>query len=485
MRFMARSFLGLFLLAATLGILAYAGLTVSAAYEERRAEEQRQRPARERVFAANVIAFAPGDVTPVLTSFGEITSRRTLELRATAGGTVVELAGAFEEGGQIKAGDLLLRVDPSDAQSALDGAMTDLTEAQAELRDATAALGLAGEELEAAREQLALQSEVLFRARESFGRRIGTEAAVESAELSEASAKQTVLSRRQALVTAQARVDQANTALARRDLALAEAQRRLNETEIYAEFSGTLSNVTVVKGGLVQNNERIAELVDPAALEVAFRVSTAEYARLLDDAQGLIAADVTVMLDSAGVNLTTTGKISRESPAVGEGQTGRLLFAQISDPKGFRPGDFVTVNVQEPVMRFAMSVPATAVNAASEVLVLGEDDRLMVVPVKVLRSQKDSVIIRSRDLMGKELVTQRSPLLGAGIKVKPLRPTDSREITGPAMVELTEERRAKLVAFVEGNKRMPDEAKKRVLAQLQEKEVPQQMVDRLESRMGG
>ena len=53
------------------------------------------------------------------------------------------------------------------------------------------------------------------------------------------------------------------------------------------------------------------------------------------------------------------------------------------------------------------------------------------------------------------------------------------------MLELTEERRAKLVAFIEGNTGMPAEAKARVLGQLQEPMVPAQVVERIEARMGG
>ena len=53
------------------------------------------------------------------------------------------------------------------------------------------------------------------------------------------------------------------------------------------------------------------------------------------------------------------------------------------------------------------------------------------------------------------------------------------------MLELSEERRARLVAFVEANDRMPQDAKARVLAQLAEPQVPAQMVERIESRMGG
>ena len=485
MRFLRRSLVGLFLVSVTLGLLAFAGQSIRSAVEERMSAESRSRPARERVFAVNVVAFEPGTLTPVLTSFGEVRSRRTLEVRATASGTIVELAGSFEEGGQINAGDRMFQVDPSDAQSALDVARTDLIEVEAEQRGAVAALDLAQDDVAAAIEQLELREQALVRAEELLGRRAGTESAVEAAALAEAAAKQAVLSRRQALASAIARVEQVGIALERRQIALIEAQRRLDDTSLFADFSGTLSNVTVVKGGLVQNNERVADLVDPSALEVSFRVSTSEYARLLDDSDTLINADVTVTLDVLGADLTATGKISRESAGVGEGQTGRLLFAKMDAAQGFRPGDFVTVSIQEPDLRFVMALPAGAVGSDDTVLVLGEEDRLELAAVDVLRRQGDTVIVRSRDLIGKEIVSARSPLLGAGIKVRPLRSTDSGVPEAPAMVELTEERRAKLVAFVEGNKRMPAEAKKRVLAQLSKPQVPAKMVERIESRMGG
>jgi len=53
------------------------------------------------------------------------------------------------------------------------------------------------------------------------------------------------------------------------------------------------------------------------------------------------------------------------------------------------------------------------------------------------------------------------------------------------MLELSDERRARLVAFIEANDRMPQEAKARVLAQLAAPEVPARVVERLEQRMGG
>jgi len=53
------------------------------------------------------------------------------------------------------------------------------------------------------------------------------------------------------------------------------------------------------------------------------------------------------------------------------------------------------------------------------------------------------------------------------------------------MLELTDDRRARLMAFVEGANGMPDGDKERILAQLSQDRVPAQVVQRIEARMGG
>ncbi len=49
---------------------------------------------------------------------------------------------------------------------------------------------------------------------------------------------------------------------------------------------------------------------------------------------------------------------------------------------------------------------------------------------------------------------------------------------------LDPDRRARLIAYVEGNGFIPADVRARMLDQLQQDEVPAQMVTRLESRMG-
>ncbi|MEO0916677.1 MAG: HlyD family efflux transporter periplasmic adaptor subunit, partial [Pseudomonadota bacterium] len=273
------------------------------------------------------------------------------------------------------------------------------------------------------------------------------------------------------------------TMLDRRAIALSEAQRQLDNTELQAEFTGVLSNVNIVKGGLVTAGETLAELIDPFALEVSFRLSTPQYARFVSESGRLVGAEINASIDVLGVNLEADGRISRESAAVGEGQTGRLLFASLNPAPGFRPGDFVTVRISEPPLERVARVPASAVDAGATVLVLGEEDRLQVADVELMRREGDDVLIRARDLAGQEIVAERSPLLGAGIRIRPIRQGVSSEPQGPELVELDPDRRARLVTFVEANQFMPAEAKARVLAQLKEERVPVRMVERIESRM--
>lgn len=488
MRFLRRSLVGIFLISLTVGLFAWAGNIFYGALQVRWNEEAGGPPARERVFAANVMTVEAQTIAPTLTSFGEIRSRRTLDLRATASGAIVELAENFEEGGTVTAGQLLARINPADAQAALERAKTDLHTAEAELRDAEGGIDLVNDELASSEAQASLRELALARQQNLLDRGVGTEAALEVAKLAASSANQVVLSQRKSVANATARLDQATTSLARAKIDVAEATRAVAETEIYADFTGTLADVNVVQGGLVANNEKLAEIVDAGALEVAFRVSTPQYVRLLNPEGQLMLSDIQVSLDILGVDLTTKGKITRESAAVGEGQTGRLLFARIDDAKGFRPGDFATVAIKEPELDNVALLPVTAVDSASTVLIVGDDDRLEVASVRILRRQENDVIIDASGIAGRQIVTERSPLLGGGIRVRPIQPKEDgapEAEPSPQFVKLTPERRAKLVAFVEKNKFMPADAKERVLGQLNQDEVPAGVVERIESRMGG
>ena len=483
MRFLRNSFIGLFLLGSTLGLLSFAATMVVSAVQERMSGDQPNRPARERVFAANVALGESQSVRPEIRTFGEIQSRRTLELRAPASGTLVELSENFAEGGVLAAGELILAVDPTDARSSVDIAISDKNDAEVELSDSKQALTIALEEQQAAARQLSLRQQSLQRQSDLRSRGVGTDIAVENAELAVSSAEQASLTKRKAVAQAEARVGQAQSLVARRMISLAEAERRLAKTRLVAEFDGILSNVSVVQGGLVTVNERIGQLVDPAELEASFIVSNQQYVRLIDRAGLLRPFEVRL----EGAALAATAKLARESATVAEGQTGRLLFASVDGGRasGLRPGDFVSVTIVEDQLDDVVLLPATSVSSDNTVLLVGEDDRLEEVETRVMRKQGDDVIVSSRQLEGRMIVTSRTPVLGAGIKVRPILPEGAAIPDAPQTIALSEEERAELIAFVESNTRMPEQVKQRMLDTLRQDEIPQNMIDRLRSRMGG
>ena len=482
MRFLRQSLVGVFLTSMTFALLFVASQLVVGAVRDVLTRDSKPPQARERVFAVTLQTAELETVTPYLEAFGEIQSRRRLELRAALGGRVLSLADDFEDGGVVTAGEMLVELDPADAQSALDRAHSDLLDAQFEERDAERSLLLAQDELKAAEAQAGLRDRALQRQRDLESRGVGATASVEEAELASTSAHQEVLARRISLAQAESRVDQATTLLARARITLEAAERDLDDMTIRARFSGTLTGVTLVEGRLVAANEKLAELVDPNALEVAFRVSTAQYVRLLDGNGDLTAAPVTVSLDVTGTDLTATGRISRDSGSAGEGQTGRLIYARLNDAPGFKPGDFVTVSVEEKPLDQVVRLPASVLDAASTVLVLGQDDRLEVIAVQLVRRQGDEVLLRGPDLEGREVVIGRTPLLGSGVRVRPLR---IEADAGADLVELTDARRAELVAKVEASARMTQDVKARVIAQLGAEKVPASLLRRLEERAGG
>ncbi|WP_209598682.1 HlyD family efflux transporter periplasmic adaptor subunit [Ruegeria sp. HKCCSP351] len=482
MRFLRHSLVGVFLAFLALALLFVAAQMIVGAVQEALTREGATPPARERVFAVAVRPAEAETVTPYLEAFGEVQSRRRLELRAALGGRVVALAEDFEDGGIVEAGEVLVELDPADAQSALDRAKSDLLDAQFEERDAERSLLLAQDELKSAEAQAELRQRALQRQRDLESRGVGAAASVEEAELAAASSQQAVLARRIVLAQAESRVDQASTLLARAMIALEAAERDLGDMTIRAGFGGTLTDVTLVEGRLVSANEKLAELVDSNDLEVAFRVSTAQYVRLLDGGDRLINAPVTISLEVTGADLTAIGQISRDSGSAGEGQTGRLIYARLQEASGFKPGDFVTVSVQEQPLAGVYRLPSSVLDASGTVLVLGPDDRLESLPVQLIRRQGDEVLLRGDGLEGREVVVGRTPLLGSGVRVRPLRLEAGAD---PGMVELTDEKRAELVAQVEANSAMPPKEKTQVLTRLREARVPTSLVRSIETRAGG
>lgn len=506
MRFLTRSLMGLLMLALTLGLLALATGMLMAAMAARQADRGGAPPARERIFTVNLITAETARISPVITAFGEIRAARTLELRMPLAGEVTEIIPVFRDGATVQAGQVLLRLDPADAEATRDRAAAALADAKAETRDAARARDFALADQAAADEQQDLRRQALQRQQDLLERGVGSDAAVETAALSLSAARQAALSRANAVNVALARVDSAATALTRARIDLSDAERMLADTSLRAPFDGLLSETDITPGQIVNVNEPLGKLIDPMTLEVALQLSTAQFMRLIGPDGALLPHEVTVSVDldeagPRGATLMARGKLDRSAAAVDPGRTGRLLYARLDMAGGFRPGDFVTVRITEPALDNVVRLPSTALGPRGTLLVPGAGDRLEELPATLLRRQGNAVILAATGIAGRRIVAENTPHLGAGIRIRPADAETAAQATGaPAgatteqmteqatthsMITLSTQRRDRLRALVEADVDLSAETRSRILAQLAQPQVPAQVVERLERGMGG
>lgn len=489
MRFLVRGIAGILMLAATVGMVVVGVLVLIQAREDD--DGRRRRAGAERSFTVNVAVLQQTTAHPKITAYGEIRSWRSLELRASAGGRLVDISPVFRDGAAVRAGDLLFLIDPAEARARLADAEAVLADVEAEKAEADEAVVVAELEHEAALRQRDLRRQALTRQRQLQAKGFATDAIVEEAELALAGAEQAVLSSAQSRIVARKRVERTALAITRARIALDDATRIAAETRVEAPFDGLLSEVDAVLGRLVTQNERLGVLIDPSALEAVFRVSNTQFARLIDERGTLRRAPVTVILDLGDLPVSVGGTVERAAAVVGEGQSGRLVYAKLNVGPStiLRPGDFVSVAIDEPALPDVAILPASAVTDDGRMLILDAEARVEERRVRILRRQDDSVVVAGAPY-GARYVTERLPQLGPGVKVKALDRSPDAPVRpggggGEDRIALSDERRKALIAFLEQDDHMPEERKARLLDLLNQPMVPKRLIERLEARMAG
>lgn len=484
MRFVLRALSGLVILAICIALLGGGIWRLNQARDT--ASSGKSRPATERSYSVKVGNFEAGSVTPEIHLYADVLARRTLELRAPASGALAELASNFRDGESIDEGEVLARVDPADATSRVAQANVGLSEAQTNVAEARAAVELVQSEIKSAERQLELRQQDLDRQTQLFKKGIVARVAVDNAELAVANADQALSARRQQLLGAQMKIDTAELAVRRANITVSDSDTDLSETILRAPFSGRLSEVSATAGRRVTANEKLGLLIDPLDLEVRFTVREEIYGRLVDDTGKLKPLPVRVSLNLGDRDVTHTGTLDRDAPVVDTERGGRAVFARLAPVTGtlLRPGDFVELSMTEPALENVFTIPSTAISEDGHLFVIDEDKRLEEIKLKVLRRYADKVVVANAPI-GRSYVVTRKPQLGNGtqVAISNDKAAPSGDGAGDGMIVLAPERKARLLAAIENNKRMPAEVQTRILEKLAKERVPAAMVERIESRM--
>ena len=491
MNFLLRSFLGLIILSITLGFLIFGSFVLIEALKKRSEKSDNRRFQKERVFAVNVETLNKQIASPKILSYGEIYSKRMLEIRPLVSGRLDYVSEKFVEGGYVKSGDILFRLNQKDYLNELEIAEIDLEDTKAQLSEAISKLDYANLEFEVSESQLNLRKNALDRQTQLAESGLITSSELENTQLAYSSSKQQFLNKQNLVKSSKNAIDKLKIQLKRRSISIDKAKRNLDETEIKAPFDGIIASVNILPGSVINKNEKLGTLLDPNSLEVMFNLSANEFARVIDKDGKLLNLDITAYLKLSNNDIPFSGKIERINPEIMNIGSGRKLFASINlgENKTLRPGDFVVLEIKEPSLKNITVLPSSAVTIDGKIFILEEDNRLKEIEVTILRRQGNEVIVSGAPT-DKEYVMQRSPQLGNGLKIKPLRKKD-REISNSVnlsknneLVTISPEKQKKLINILDKLDRMPKSVKDRLYEQINSGKIKAKTLKRLEKNMG-
>ena len=401
------------LLTLVCAVLAVGYLRATKPEIERTGFEERARP----IAAATVEIL---DVQPSILAYGEVVAQRDVELRALVAGPVVAVGENFVNGGTVRAGDLLVEIDPFEYRAAVTEAEAALAEARAQLAESRAELGAEQAGLAEDRTQLALAERELARREALLAKGTAAQKTVDDALVRRSERARAVSATERRAAGLRARLARQDAVIARSRVALERAERDLENTRLIAPFDGYLTGISAALGKRLGVNDRVVRLLDQARLDIRIQLSDGDYGRLVSSAAGLRGRPVEVTWRAGERNFPFRAVIQRADGEVDAASGGVRVYARIEDAGArvpLRPGAFVEVRIPDRVYRGAARLPETALVGGDTVYAVVEG-RLEPRPVALLARVGNDVVVSGGIADGERVATTRFPEIGPGVKVQ-------------------------------------------------------------------
>lgn len=378
--------------------------------------EAPQRMNRERSFTVNAAEAVYGTHRADVTTFGQVIAARTLDLRAQVQGQVISVSPNFVAGGEVAAGEVLVRIDPFSYDAAVIEARAAIANAELSLAEAREAKALEERNIETARNSLASAQTDLERALSLLASGAATQQTVDTRALTVAERQQALGQREANIFTLDAQILRQQAAIAQAGHQLETAQRNRANTEIAAPFDGTVTASTVSEGGYVNANENLGSLYETAALDVSFMLSDHQYGQL--NAAGIAGRPVSVAWTVEPRPVEASGIVTRTAAEVDAATGGIGLYARLDAEEAglLRPGTFVSVAVEGIAHENSLMLPETAVYDEDHLYVIREG-RMAAVPLTILARQNDKLIVTADIAPGERIITSRLSQAGEGVAV--------------------------------------------------------------------
>ena len=346
-------------------------------------------PESERTTAAQevgVIELQPSPLAVVRELPGRIAPTRIAEVRARVSGIIDRRN--FEQGSDVKKGEVLYEIDAKPFQIELDAAEAALSKANA----------------------------VLDQESQNEKRK---EALAPSGAISPAQLEMAVAAFRQA-----------EADVAAREADVARARLNLEYTRIRAPISGRIGRALVTEGALVGQSEptHVATIQQLDPIYADFTQSATELSQLRRELEtGALehgtTARVRLILDDGEV-YAHDGKLLFSDTTVDPGTGQVTLRGEFPNPKlSLLPGMYVRVQIEQGVDPDALAVPQQAVRrndkGGSEVFVVREDNRAKVTQVRLGRAIEDRWLILDGVKPGDRVIVEGFQKFESGDRVNP------------------------------------------------------------------
>jgi len=340
--------------------------------------------------AVSVVKVAQIEITPSTTYTGRIEAVDKVDLRARVQGFIEKRL--FEEGADVKAGDLLFTLDKAPFQAEIDRINADIAGAEAALQVA---------ELSLQRQSTLVKKEV---------------AAV--AVLDQVTAKQL----------------EAKAQLQSQQAALEKAKLDLGYTDISAPMAGRIGMSTYSVGDLVgPASGTLATIVSQDPIYVTFPVPQIALLQVRREAEvnGVDPRALRVKVQLAdGSIYDQTGKIDFVDVTVSSSTDTVTIRAQLPNPKRLLiDGALVTAVVEAAKPQTALVIPTPALQIDQTgrfVLVVGADNKVEVRRIDIDRGYGGNIVVTKGLKEGERVIT-----IGAQ-KVRPQQVVEPTEVPAEA-----------------------------------------------------
>lgn len=346
---------GLLAVAALAGSVLLFGTLVATRPEPQR---QTREPA---VLTVRTVTVAPVNAPRVWEGYGAARAMRAADVSAEVGAPVIARPAHVEPGNPVRAGDVILRLDPADFEQRL---------ASAEARAAALASQIEGLDAEEARwreqgglidEEVAIQRGELERVLDAQRRNAANVADVELRLTTLRRLERESASIRQQIDTIPFQRARLESERADQLAAARIARRDLERTRIVSPIDGFLQDVRFRPGETVLAGAVVARVVDLSRIEVPLLAPMSAANEL-----GL-GASVTARSDSP-LSPEWQGRVARIAPEIDPASRTVTMFAEIEqDPAAspttlLRPGQFVIGRVSSHTTEPRLVVPRRAVD---------------------------------------------------------------------------------------------------------------------------